>query len=108
MTVKHLVIPILATVLTVGGCSAHYHTIRNGQVEVYLEAPRARSVSIVVSGEAFEKVPAARTGFGTWKVTLNRADEFKYFYLVDGEVFLPECLFKERDDFGADNCVFSP
>jgi hypothetical protein len=103
-----LMIPILASVLTAAGCSAHYHTIRNGRVDLYLQAPRAQAVSIVVSGEAFEELPAARTGFGTWKVTLDRAHEFKYFYRVDGDVFLPECLFKERDDFGTENCVFSP
>ena len=101
-------IPILAAVFTAGGCSAHYHTIHNGHVDVYLKAPQAQSVSIVVSGDTFEKVPAVRTQLGTWKVTLNRANEFKYFYLVDGTVYLPDCPLKERDDFGADNCVFSP
>lgn len=101
-------IPIMATVLATGGCSTHYHTIRNGQVDVYLDAPQAQSVSLVVAGEIFERVPAARTQLGAWKVTLNRAKEFKYFYLVDGNVYLPDCPLRERDDFGANNCVFLP
>jgi len=106
--VKLLVIPILAVVFAAEGCAAHYHTIRNGYVDVYLKAPRAQSVSLVVSGDTFEKVPAVRTQLGMWKVSLNRANEFKYFYLVDGKVYLPDCPLRERDDFGADNCVFSP
>jgi len=101
-------IPILAAVFMAGGCSAHYHTIRDGHVDVYLKAPQAQSVSLVVSGDTFEQVQAARTELGDWKVTLIRAREFKYFYLVDGKVYLPDCLLKERDDFGSDNCVFSP
>jgi hypothetical protein len=105
--VKKWAITILAAVFSVG-CSAHYHTICNGQAEVYLKAPGAQSVFLVVSGAVFEKVPAVRTQPDTWKVTLDRAYEFKYFYLVDGTVYLPDCLLKERDDFGADNCVFSP
>jgi hypothetical protein len=101
-------IPIMAAVFAAGGCSSHYHTIRNGHVDIYLEAPQARSVALVVSGDTLEKVPAARNQLGAWKVTLNRANGFKYFYLVDGNVYLPDCPLRERDDFGADNCVFSP
>jgi hypothetical protein len=101
-------IPILAAAIMAAGCASHYHTIRDGQVEVYLKAPQARSVSLVVSGDTFQQVPAARNQFGDWKVTLGRANEFKYFYLVDGDFYLPDCRLKERDDFGADNCIFSP
>jgi hypothetical protein len=101
-------IPLLATVIAAGGCSAHYHTVRNGRVEVYLQAPQAQSVSLVLSGDTFETVPAVRTRLGTWKATLNRVNEFKYFYLVDGNVYLPDCPLRERDDFGADNCILSP
>jgi hypothetical protein len=43
-----------------------------------------------------------------WKVTLSRLNEFKYFYLVDGKAYLPDCRLRENDDFGSNNCVFSP
>ena len=99
---------MLAAVLVAGGCPTHYHTITGGHVEIYLKAPQAQSVILMMSGDSFQQVEAVRTGFGTWKITLNRVHEFKYFFLVDGKVFLPECPLKEKDDFGSDNCVFSP
>jgi hypothetical protein len=34
--------------------------------------------------------------------------QFSYFYLVDGEVYVPECAFSESDGFGSRNCVFVP
>jgi hypothetical protein len=106
--VKRRTILILAAVLWAGGCCDHYHVMRDGRTEIYLKAPQAQSVALVMSGDSFEQVHAARTRFGTWKVTLNRTTEFTYFYLVDGKVYLPDCLLKERDDFGAENCVFTP
>jgi hypothetical protein len=101
-------ISILVAVIIAGGCSAHHHAIRDGYVDLYLRAPHVQSVSLVVSGDTFERVPAARDQLGDWKVTLNKTGAFKYFYLVDGKVYLPDCRLKERDDFGADNCIFSP
>lgn len=105
---KHPIVAVLAAVIMAGGCSSHYHSVRDGHVDVYLKAPEVQAVSLVISGDTFEQVPAARTPLGEWKVTLSKTSEFKYFYLVDGKVYLPDCRLKERDDFGADNCIFSP
>jgi len=106
--VKQSIIPVLIILFIAGGCTAHYHVIDNGQVEMYLTAPQAESVVLVISGDPFREVHALRDDSGIWKVTLNRLDEFKYFYLVDGEAYLPDCPFKEYDDFGSNNCIFSP
>ncbi len=92
-----------------GGCTAaHYNTINNGCVEMYLKAPQAKSVILVISGDQFREVQALRDGSCMWKVTLNRLNEFKYFYLLDGKAYLPDCLLREKDDFGSNNCIFSP
>jgi hypothetical protein len=105
---KHPIVAVLAAVIMAGGCSSHYHSVRDGHVDVYLKAPEVQSVSLVISGDTFEQVPAARTLLGDWKATINKTVEFRYFYLVDGKVYLPDCRLKERDDFGADNCIYSP
>jgi hypothetical protein len=101
-------IPILAAVLMAGGCSAHYHRVDHGRAEMYLTAPQAQSVVLVIAGDPFRQIQAQRDASGTWKATLNPSSEFKYFYLVDNKVYLPDCRLKEHDDFGSDNCVFSP
>ena len=101
-------IPILAAVLAAAGCSAHYHVVNNGHVEMYLTAPQAHSVVLVIAGDPFQKVQTLRDASGTWKATLSQPGEFKYFYIMDNKAFLPDCRLKEHDDFGSDNCVFSP
>jgi hypothetical protein len=106
--VKPSIISVVAAVFVAGGCAAHYHNINNGHVEIFLAAPRAQSVVLVVAGDPYQQVQALRGDSGIWKVTLNRTSEFKYFYLVDGKTYLPDCRLRENDDFGSNNCVFSP
>lgn len=98
----------MAAVFAAGGCAAHFHIIKNSHVEMFLAAPQAQSVVLVISGGPFHHVQALRDDSGLWKVTLNRSNKFKYFYLVDGRTYLPDCHLKENDDFGSKNCVFSP
>ena len=43
-----------------------------------------------------------------WVVSLPADSRFRYFYLVDGEIYLPPCRMKENDDFGSENCIFDP
>jgi hypothetical protein len=106
--VKPRIISVLAAVLVVGGCTTHYQVVTSGHVEMFLTAPQAQSVVLVVSSDPFQQVQARRDASGMWKVTLNRLSEFKYFYLVDGKTYLPDCRLRENDDFGSNNCVFSP
>jgi len=104
---KQIVVLVLAVVFVTWGCSAHYQVINKGYVEMYLTAPQAQSVVLVISGDPFQQVQALCDDSGKWKVTLNRLNEFKYFYLVDGKAYLPDCPLRENDDFGSNNCVFS-
>jgi len=106
--VKQVILPVLAALFAAAGCAAHYHVIENGHLDMYLTAPHAKSVVLVIPGDPFEEVQALRDDSGMWKVTLNRMNEFKYFYLVDGRAYLPDCPFRENDDFGSNNCIFSP
>jgi hypothetical protein len=34
--------------------------------------------------------------------------EFSYFYVVDGTLYLPSCNYMEYDDFGNKNCIYQP
>jgi hypothetical protein len=106
--VKLCIFIILTAVVVTGGCAEHYHVISSGHIEMYLRAPQAQSVVLVVSSDPFQRVQAQLGGSGIWKATLNRQSEFKYFFLVDGKPYLPDCRLRENDDFGSKNCVFSP
>lgn len=107
---KRALIAVLMAACAVTGCEAHSVTRRaEGGLDIRLRVPQAHSVVLVVSGdERFERLPAAPDRLGAWVVSLNRAEEFRYFYLVDGKPFLPKCGLREKDDFGAENCIFSP
>jgi hypothetical protein len=106
--VKPCIVSVLAAVFVAGGCATHYHVINSGHVEMFLKAPQAQSVVLVVSSDPFQQVQALRGDSGMWKVTLNRLSEFKYFYLMDGKPYQPDCRMRENDDFGSNNCIFSP
>ena len=105
---KPSIVSVLAAVFVAGGCTAHYQIINSGHVEMFLTAPQAQSVVLVISGDPFQQLQARQDASGVWKVTLNQLSKFKYFYLVDGKTYLPDCRLRENDDFGSDNCVFSP
>jgi hypothetical protein len=106
--VKKSIVSVVAAVFMAGCGAAHYHVITSGHVEMFLTAPQAQSVVLVVSSDPFQQVQALRDDSGTWKVTLYGLHEFKYFYLVDGKMYQPDCRLKENDDFGSNNCIFSP
>jgi len=105
-----LILLITAALIVVGCAAAHYHDHGKGpgRVTLYLMAPGAEKVEFVSSLDAFSPQQANRLEDSRWEVTVAANSEFKYFYIVDGAVFLPDCEFYERDDFGSRNCVFVP
>lgn len=91
------------------GCAAtHYHEQRSNRVTFYLKAPEARGVAFASSLDAYSPRLANKIGGSRWAVTVAANSEFRYFYIVDGAVYLPECKFYEKDDFGSRNCIYVP
>lgn len=72
-----------------------------------VNAPSAREVTFHCSTDDFAARPASRTADGFWFVTGDVHSSFRYFFLVDGEVALPDCLEREQDDYGGENCIYS-
>ena len=106
---KRLILLLLATVLSLIGCAAkHYHERQSDRVTLYLRAPGAEKVEFVSSLDAYNPHRARRLKGSRWAVTVATNSEFRYFYLVDGAVFLPECELYEKDDFGSRNCLYVP
>lgn len=92
----------------ISGCASHYYTIENKVVYVYLKAPQAGEVSYATSADGFQLHPITPDVGGKVYFQASAQSEFKYFYMVDGEVYLPACKYKETDDFGGENCIYMP
>ena len=98
---------IAVSILCVG-CATHYSRINADKVNLYLKAPAARIVYFSASLDEFALYRPKKLDSGVWEVTLPATREFTYFYKVDGDIYLPDCKLREKDDFGDENCVFIP
>jgi len=97
------------TLLLVSSCTQHHFITKNsGKMAMHLHAPEADEVLFVSSADNFKIHKTKRTAGGLW-VTGNLVDrEFRYFYIVDGRTYAPDCRYRETDDFGATNCIYQP
>ncbi len=99
----------LLLVILVAGCSpGHYVRRQKETTKLFLRMPGARQVLLAASFDGFRPRKAKREGSSLWVVEVPEVSEFSYFYLVDGEIYLPDCALVEKDDFGGRNCIFSP
>lgn len=90
------------------GCATHYHRARPDGVHFFLRVAHAGRVEMARSGSVFGIYEAQRVGSELWSVTVPSGEAFRYFYLVDGKSYLPDCPLREADDFGSQNCIFQP
>ncbi len=95
-----------AVILT--GCASHYYRVNDGMVHMYLKKPDVRIVYFASSLDGFDFHRAWKKDRTTWEVVVPADVEFKYFYMIDGEFYIPPCRNKESDDFGSENCLYAP
>ena len=98
---------IVCFITLAAGCSTHYYRVKEDILELYLNKPDAERVVFACSLDDFEPHEAHNLD-GRWVVSVKHKDQFRYFYMIDGELFLPPCHLKESDDFGSENCIFDP
>ena len=91
-----------------GGCTNRYGLYERSTVDILLEKPESREVYFVSSLNGFEPRKLNRQEDGVWRVTVPAGGEFSYFFLVDGSPHIPPCRLKESDDYGNQNCIYSP
>ena len=104
-----LILLLAVAVLGLVGCTAsHYYERQSDRVTFYLKVPGARKVAFASSLDAYRPHRASKAGDSRWVVSVTTGSEFQYFYFVDGAVYVPECKFYEKDDFGSRNCVYVP
>jgi hypothetical protein len=94
--------------LLLSGCAGHYHQVEGETLHLYLKVPEAVHVDFASSLDGFKLHKAKRIGSEKWEVTAPAGMMFKYFYIVDGKIYVPTCRLKEYDGFGMENCIYEP
>lgn len=106
---KYLLIPALLVAWGLAGCAAaHYVRTDSENAFLFLKVPRAREVLFASSHDHFQWRSADRIGGHVWRVAIHRDIPQSYMYQVDQKLFLPDCRFKEKDDFGSEICLYIP
>ena len=89
-------------------CSVHRYAVEHHEVTLYLRVENARDVKFACSLDQFRLKKAVRVDTDTWKIRVPGKHAFTYFFLVNGDYYIPDCRLKERDDFGSENCIYVP
>lgn len=84
----------------------HYVEAEGDSLSFYYTAAGAERILFVSSIDRYQPRPARKVNKDVWKVTVPLAQEFEYFYLVDGIPTLPDCSYTVHDDFGGKNCLY--
>lgn len=105
---KRLAISVLLAIWALGGCAAPYQQIKGDRVYLYLKVVDGQAVYLASSLDGFQRHPLVRQTQNTWCINLPADQEFTYFYIVDNQPIIPACPYKEKDDFGFENCIFLP
>ena len=105
--VKWLIFWLFVFFPVLSSCSTHFYTVNGHEVTLYLDKALAKKVFFFSSLNGY-KGQKLRLQNGSWAMTVPADTSFKYFYRVDGEIFVPFCPMKEKDDFGSENCIFEP
>ena len=99
---------LMISVLVFTGCASHYYRKNNDTLSIFLKIPDAQQVYFLSSLDGYQPRKAIRVNNRTWQISAPAQSEFKYFYKVDGTVYLPSCRLEEQDDFGSQNCIYMP
>ncbi len=88
------------------GNSQHSVQVHGESLSFYYNNARAKEVFLASATDHFNFHPAIKGVDDSWKVTIPLSKEFSYFYIVDGEITIPDCSNTVLDDFGTKNCLY--
>lgn len=105
--IRFILVSLVWLLAGFSGCATPpQYKIDGTRLHLYLQKPDAREVYFASSIDAFVLHPAQMNENGTWEAVIPLGHEFRYFFIADGSVTLPPCRYKEKDDFGSENCIF--
>jgi hypothetical protein len=88
------------------GNSQHSVQVHGESLTFYYNNAQAKQVFFASATDYFSYHPAIKGVGDSWKVTIPLSKEFSYFYIVDGEITIPDCSNTVLDDFGTKNCLY--
>lgn len=97
---------LIFSLFTLGCAQQHSVQVHDDSLSFYYNDAKAKEVLLASSADHFTYHPAIKGPGDVWQVTIPRNKEFSYFYIVDGEVTVPECSNTVLDDFGTKNCLY--
>ena len=105
---KRLNLLLIIVSVVILGCASHDYRVKNGKLYLRLNKPDAIAVYFASSLDEFRLHKAERLKSNTWQIVVPAGAELRYFYMIDGHLYVPPCRFKEMDDFGTENCIYVP
>ena len=105
---NRLIVSLLLAIWAFGGCATPFQIIKGEQVYLYLKDTGAQTVFFASSLDGFLRHPLTRHTQNSWRVNLPADQAFTYFFILDNQPVIPDCPYREKDDFGFENCVFTP
>lgn len=104
---RYSILLVLSLLCAVSACKAHQYRIQGDHLLLTLRHPDAESVVLFCSFDGFEP-RTVKNKSGHWEAEVPAGMTFRYFYRVNDTVFVPDCLLKEKDDLGFENCIYDP
>ena len=105
---RRCLISVFAALILMSGCARSFYRVADDRVTFYLDLPDAQQVYFAYSLDEYRLHEIKKKPAGTWTIAVPADIEFRYFFIVDEAVHLPDCKIREADDFGSENCIFEP
>ncbi len=99
---------IVLAILLTACASTHEYMVKDNKLYLRINKPNAKTIYFASSLDGFTPQKAEKLNNGQWQIATSSGAEFRYFYIIDGFLYTPPCTLKERDDFGAENCIYVP
>lgn len=101
---------LIGATLILSGCAgpSHFYKLDNDKIHIYLTNSNAEKVLFLSSIDQFQPHEALKDKKDIWEITVPSNKELRYFYIVDGKVFIPDCDQTDMDDLGGRNCIYVP
>jgi len=99
---------VLAALFLLSGCAAHFYRVEGETVHFYLRNSDTTTVLFASSLDGYKFHEAKRVKKGVVAGDCPRRERIQIFLCHKRRGIFAPCELKEKDDFGSENCIYSP